>query len=203
MNSEPGPARTPLLHHPVGRPQPLQWQPPGIVLPGSFNPLHEGHRQLMAAACRRLNTRNALFELSIRNVDKPDLPQAELEKRLRQFKDYAPVAVTAEPLFSGKARLFPGAAFAIGVDTLQRIVSPRYYSGAEQRNRALSQIARHRCRLIVGGRADSSGTFMTAAEIDIPPALKDTIEVLSEAEFRQDVTSTRIRQAQGGDNGDQ
>ena len=42
----------------------------GGVLPGSFNPLHRGHRSLAATASRILGE-PVTFELSISNVDKP------------------------------------------------------------------------------------------------------------------------------------
>src|SRR5262245_27369270 len=45
---------------------------PGALLPGSFNPIHDGHWKLAEVAGRRLGTAVA-FELSVTNVDKPPL----------------------------------------------------------------------------------------------------------------------------------
>ena len=57
---------------------------PPALLPGSFNPLHIGHREMMDAAARTIGQRGA-FELSVANVDKPPLEKAEIVRRLAQF----------------------------------------------------------------------------------------------------------------------
>jgi len=43
-----------------------------VYLPGSFNPLHDGHRRLLAAACRAAGrgAEEGCFELSVGNADK-------------------------------------------------------------------------------------------------------------------------------------
>ncbi|MFO0002297.1 MAG: hypothetical protein ACK559_14295 [bacterium] len=40
------------------------------MLSGSFNPLHEGHLEMMAMACKRYTELRPLFELSLHNADK-------------------------------------------------------------------------------------------------------------------------------------
>ena len=52
-------------------------EPPGALLPGSFNPLHEGHVQLAAAAAAVFGNQVA-YELSVVNVDKPLLEASEI-----------------------------------------------------------------------------------------------------------------------------
>src|SRR5262249_35492969 len=86
--------------------------PPAAMLPGAFNPVHEGHWDLAAAAARLLGVPVA-FELSVTNVDKPPLSPAEVRRRLAQFAWHGPVWVTRTPTFAEKARLFPGAAFVV------------------------------------------------------------------------------------------
>ncbi|HJP28116.1 MAG TPA: hypothetical protein QF694_04820, partial [Dehalococcoidia bacterium] len=51
-----------------------------LVLAGSFNPLHDGHRSMLSAALKVVE-RPAFYEISITNVDKPMLPRLELERR--------------------------------------------------------------------------------------------------------------------------
>ncbi|GBG63773.1 hypothetical protein CBR_g39317 [Chara braunii] len=58
-----------------------------IVLPGSFNPLHEGHLQLMEAACGLVRDSVPCFEISAINADKPPLQVADIMKRVEQFKE--------------------------------------------------------------------------------------------------------------------
>src|SRR5437870_5800782 len=55
-----------------------------VLLPGSFNPLHAGHSQL-AAAAQKLLACEVHFELSIANVDKPELNLDEIRRRITQF----------------------------------------------------------------------------------------------------------------------
>jgi len=59
---------------------------PTVLLPGSFNPLHEGHTALLAAAVAAAGP-GAVggFELSVSNADKGVLPLAEVERRAAQF----------------------------------------------------------------------------------------------------------------------
>ena len=52
-----------------------------LILPGAFNPLHEGHRQMLAIA-EELTGLPGAYELSVANVDKPFLDYREIERRL-------------------------------------------------------------------------------------------------------------------------
>ena len=107
---------------------------PTLIVPGSFHPLHAGHRGL-ARTAEQLTGRGAVFELSMVNVDKPSLDFIELRDRLGQFGEQS-VVVTAAPNFIEKARLFPGATFAVGADTIARIAAAKYYSAMSQASRA-------------------------------------------------------------------
>ena len=80
---------------------------PGAVVPGSFNPHHDGHSALLEAARRRTDG-HAAYEISIANVDKPMLSATDLDARLAQFRGRAPVVLTRAPTFVAKARLLPG-----------------------------------------------------------------------------------------------
>jgi hypothetical protein len=163
--------------------------PPRAILSGSFNPWHDGHRTLAAVVERRLNA-PLHYELSRANVDKPELDDGEVERRVAQFAGAAPIWVTRAPTFAEKAMLFPGAAFAVGFDTAVRMLDPKYTGNEMGRDAALRTLLEFECRVIVGGRIDSGGTFR---EWSYAGAFAELFEGIREAEFRVDVSSTELR----------
>lgn len=177
-----------LCQMPDGRLTP-DGESPAVLVCGSFNPLHEGHRQLAVVASRKLGL-PAAFEIGIVNADKPALEEVEVRWRLRQFEWLAPVWLTREPTFVGKARLFPNATFVVGTDTAERVTQPHYYVGDDAMQSAFEEIRSRQCRFLVAGRVNSCGDFVGAVSLALPA---DLFEGLTEAEFRADVSSTVIR----------
>ena len=166
----------------------------GGVLPGSFDPLHEGHDRLAEAASKILNAEVA-FELSITNVDKPLLLEAEIRRRLEQFARKRPVVITRAEVFHQKAALFPNCAFVIGWDTAERLVDPRYYG--DRRSAILAALERIRelgCRFLVAGR-ESGGAFRTLDDVTVPEGFAEIFEAIPESLFRYDLSSTELRVA--------
>lgn len=165
--------------------------PPGVVLSGSFNPLHHGHLALAEAASNRLEL-PYLFEMSVRNADKPPLSRTELERRLGQFPGRAEVVLTGEPYFAAKATLLPGSTFVVGYDTAVRLLDSRYYVGESGLEEAMQALRRSGSHVLVAGRATSDG-FLGLEDLSIPDPLRDLFVSLSEDEFRADVSSTELR----------
>lgn len=203
-----------------------------IIYPGSFNPLHEGHTNMVRACIDKLGTLAkdvfVIFEMSISNADKGKVTEEEILKRLSQFTNSNSllngagilnfgVCLTGEPLFYGKAKLFPGSIILIGADTFVRLVDRKYYGDALENNlalvedevdrrkemnmvRSLSFIADQKCRFIVGGRFNS-GEFQTLSTLKstleifrtLPETVRSLFVELTEEEFRNDISSTEIR----------
>jgi hypothetical protein len=168
---------------------------PVALLSGAFNPLHSGHRH-MAMIAEEILKRPVSWELSIANVDKPPLDFITLIERLDALqaeKDGRVIAVTRAPTFQEKAKLFPGATFVVGADTMLRIAEPRYYGGdVAKRDVAVASIARHGCRFLVFGRV-IDGQFTTLGDLKLPAELRGLCDEVPASEFREDVSSTELR----------
>ena len=173
---------------------------PAALLPGSFNPLHPGHRELRAAAAAILGFPPA-YELSAANVDKPPLTADELRRRLAAFGPGETAAVTAAATFHQKAELFPGRAFIIGWDTAVRLVAPRYYAdagaagGTDGETAMLAALARMwagGAQFLVAGRLDE-GRFKTLDDVAVPAGFRPMFRAIPESLFRRDLSSTDLR----------
>ena len=166
---------------------------PLVLLPGSFNPLHEGH-VLLARVAEELRQQPLSFEISVTNVDKPPLSGETVRHRLAQFASKWPVELTRSPTFVEKSRVFPGATFVIGADTAERLIAPKYYGDDEVRMHvALEEMASSGCSFLVAVRIDAAGRVRTLNDILVPRRYADLFTEIPEQRFRLDTSSSEIR----------
>jgi hypothetical protein len=170
-----------------------------LLLPGAFNPPHRGHLAMIEIAEKRAQC-DAVWELSIQNVDKPPLDYISIDERLawiRQLDAKRWIARTCASTFREKSELFPNATFIVGVDTLIRIADPRYYGGDHsQRDAAIGAIASRGCRFLAFGRV-LDGKFAVLSDFALPSTLKAICDEVSGWEFREDISSTELRRSVG------
>ncbi len=165
---------------------------PKVLLPGAFNPLHDGHIAMAQFAARHYGAPVA-FEICANNVDKPRLNYLALRNRVAQFDASTPVWVTNTATFIEKARRFPGVKFVVGVDTASRIGDAKYYGNDPVRlAAAVGELAALRCEFLVFGRT-VSGRFTGLDDIALPAALRAICTAVPATEFRNDVSSTALR----------
>jgi hypothetical protein len=167
---------------------------PRVLLPGSFNPLHEGHCTLARLAASRVQS-PAAFEMSIANVDKPRLGLAEIRRRLIQFHGRSAVWLTDAPTFVEKARLFPGCQFVVGLDTAARIVAPQYYEGGSSgMERGAEEIRNAGCCFLVAARANRDGKLVGLEDMLIPACFSGLFEAIPKSLFSMAISSSALRE---------
>lgn len=175
---------------------------PELLLPGSFRPIHEGHRRMAEIASGTLGV-PCHFEVSVFHPEKPPIDYLEVADRVAGFARRSDrVLLTNAPTYRDKARLFPGAAFAVGHDTAERIVDPRFYGNPTARDAMLAELSGLGSRFLVFGRVDQDGRFRSfdPAESDstaVAAFRRDCVTTIPEATFRSDLSSTAIRSDRG------
>lgn len=101
-----------------------------IVFPGSFNPIHEQHKNIAQYVAKTWK-QNVDLEICVHNVDKPTLNYTSLNERKNSILQHADdwmgdVFFTSLPTFLKKSNYFKNAWFIVGWDTFVRIIDPKY-----------------------------------------------------------------------------
>ena len=170
-----------------------------IILSGSFRPLHRAHRTLLKVGLNMSGkSLTPCFELSVTNVEKPDIAVAELLERVAQFTEPDDtVLVTRAATFLEKARLLPGSIFVIGYDTAIRLFDDRFYPDSEADSPSISAMNEFRnlgSSFIVGGRLDDEEKFRIARDVAVPTGFKSLLLEIPEHMFSDPISSTQIRE---------
>ena len=169
--------------------------PARFMLPGSFNPQHDGHRtmaRLTSEANEDCFVPRVDFEISVANVDKAPLDIIEIENRLRSIKsgteDSCHVWLTKAPTFVEKSNMFPNVTFIVGYDTALRICDPKYAGDIET---VCETFRKNNTRFIVFGRTQN-GVYKSGLD-EFPECFRRLATAMDTPSDIAAISSTALR----------
>lgn len=95
------------------------------VMPGAFNPPHEGHFG-MADSFYKDNNVRVVFEISAKTPHKEPLKVQDMLKRAKMLRGRDFIFTEGLPFYIDKANAFPGKPFVVGADAMLRMLDPKW-----------------------------------------------------------------------------
>lgn len=102
-----------------------------VIMPGSFNPLHSGHRAIIKHA-EAYTKRTVFLEHCVNSLDKPDSSDRIVDVVAQAWNAGRSIYITDANMFVYKSEVFKKPIFAIGADTFGRIIDPKYRDNSKQ-----------------------------------------------------------------------
>lgn len=165
------------------------------MMPGTFNPPHEGHFGL-AKSFRHTYAKNVLFEIGTNPPHKTPPTVQELLQRAKMLKGYDVLFTKDIPKYIEKARAYPGMPLVLGADTLLRILDPKWGTEPQDLIRELRSLRTKLYvaeRLVDGKLVDCDDIVDDLDDIFSDEDMDKAYWVIQNLEGRWDVSSTELR----------
>lgn len=161
-----------------------------VIFPGSFNLCHAGHLAISEAA-KEILGQYPIFEISVKNTEKPPVNHLDLNARLASIGDND-FLVTNAPLFSDKVNLIMDRIkpseliFVVGYDTWRRVKDCKYHENWDGFFNFIESLYENNVKFLVFGR---NGETVTEDDDYSGLLINDDRAV----NFRMDVSSSEMR----------
>jgi len=156
------------------------------ILPGTFNPPHEGHVAMARDS-------DAVFNLTIDPPHKTEVHLSQVLKRVKlsRNKGVSMYITKGDPLYLDKAKNNPGRVLVMGADSFQRMLDPEW---CEDSYALLKEFSARLTRFEVAPRLIDGELVGLWDIIDNDLASKLPPDMFYELNVRADISSTELRE---------
>lgn len=155
--------------------------PFGAVLPGTFNPPHEGHFGMASAYSQNVGG-PVLFAIEATPPHKEALRTAEMLQRAKMLKGQEVLFTEGAGLYLDKARRFPGMGMILGADALVQMLDPKWGVSTDELVCGLSQTTLYVVDREIGGK------LLQLEQVKVPVGIR-----CKPLRGRWDVSSSELR----------
>lgn len=162
------------------------------LMPGAFNPPHEGHL-CMADMYEQTQGGRVVFSMCANPPHKAEMTVQDCLKRAKMLRGRDRLFTRDDSYYVDKARAFPHTPMLIGADALQRMFDPKWGLNQEETLREFQMLG---TRFYVSGR-EVDGKFVELADVlnSLPSKLATGwFNIAIPMEGRWDISSTQLRE---------
>lgn len=163
----------------------------GMCLPGSFDPMHFGHRE-MAKEAERYSDCRVFYNITATSPHKGNLTTAQLLRRASQFRleDRELLLTRNDPLYIDKARNMPNMSFVMGADTAVRFLDPKW-NQEQTVEQMLEEFQELGTYFFVNDRKNKEGVLQTLEDAHVPDRFRS---LFFRVPGHWDISSSQIRE---------
>jgi nicotinamide mononucleotide (NMN) deamidase PncC len=164
------------------------------LMPGAYNPPHDGHYG-MQEAYESSNNKRVLYEVTANPPHKGALSVQELLQRAKMLQGHDRIFTWSNPMYLDKARAFPGMPILLGADAMVRMLDPKWGVEVPALIDELYKLGTHFYinGRTVDGKFTVNSDIIREYDIDYPDVWKKMMQIFHPLSGRWDLSSTEIR----------